>query len=392
MDILIAIRRLESHNGIAVYLRRLAMHFHAHSTLFDIIVGHFRRVPGTEREVADLMDSARRVTICEELDPNHAVHKRAWHFFLRLVKYCIARIRVPSVVSTHSFDALVVCAVMARIFKNLKVIHTLHLSPKPNRVRSFNNLIGKVFIRRNPRVHFHATSSEIEQALLVACNIRAKQVKKIVYGVDPNEFRPPSAQERSEARNHLGIDDGRFCISIVGRVNAQKGHDFLLQALSKIPNATDRFVVVAVGGGSPEWLEKLATDYGLTKIVKPLGHAHPLKALWASDLFVLPSRWEGFALASLEAMACGLPVIRTNTAGAIDQIEEGQNGFVIRLEEADPLSDSLAEKIATIADSDSIRTRFGEASRQRAVSLFNQEALLEETRLYFLNVGKGNFN
>jgi glycosyltransferase involved in cell wall biosynthesis len=163
----------------------------------------------------------------------------------------------------------------------------------------------------------------------------------------------------------------------------------LINALLKIPNAAQRFIVLAVGRGSPEWLEKLANDSGFASIIKPLGQADPLQALWASDLFVLPSRWEGFALASVEAMACGLPVIRTNTAGAVDQIEEGQNGFILPLENTDVLADALAQKIDDISSSDSLRLRLGKASRERAVSMFNLDALLEEKRLFLLSAANG---
>jgi glycosyltransferase involved in cell wall biosynthesis len=389
VDILVAIRRLESHNGITVYLQRLAKHLDARSTEFDLMLGELKRAPGTERAVEELIGSARRVTICKELEYKNAVHKLSWGFLGRLAQYCMARFRVPVVVSTHSFDAFLVCAVLARIRKNVHVVHTLHLSMKPSRIRIFHSLLGKLFIRGNPRVYFHAISSEIEHSLIAECGIQPDQVRKIFHGVDPSIFRPPSKEERMEARKHLGVGSTSCCISIVARVNAQKGHDFLINALLKIPNAAQRFIVLAVGRGSPEWLEKLANDSGFASIIKPLGQADPLQALWASDLFVLPSRWEGFALASVEAMACGLPVIRTNTAGAVDQIEEGQNGFILPLENTDVLADALAQKIDDISSSDSLRLRLGKASRERAVSMFNLDALLEEKRLFLLSAANG---
>src|ERR1700733_11333760 len=97
IDILVAIRRFESHNGIAMYLLRLAKHLNSRSTSFDLLLGELKRVPGTERAFEELVSCADEVTICDEVDPKNAVYKISWKFLFRLIKRCLVRTGVPLV-------------------------------------------------------------------------------------------------------------------------------------------------------------------------------------------------------------------------------------------------------------------------------------------------------
>ena len=83
-------------------------------------------------------------------------------------------------------------------------------------------------------------------------------------------------------------------------------------------------------------------------------------------------------------MACGLPVIRTDTGGARDQIEEGANGFVIPVGD----SDALARRISEMGGDEELRRKMGNVSRQRAVTMFKLKTQLDRTRLFFESVAR----
>ena len=84
-----------------------------------------------------------------------------------------------------------------------------------------------------------------------------------------------------------------------------------------------------------EWGDKMreyAKGAGIAGQVQFLGYTDSRHVLWASDVCVLPSRQEGFAVAIIEAMLCGVVPIRTPAAGAAEQIDDGTNGFIVPFE------------------------------------------------------------
>lgn len=140
-------------------------------------------------------------------------------------------------------------------------------------------------------------------------------------GVDLLRFDPVSLPSRAAARQRLGLPpDGPLAVC-VGRLCRQKGQDVLLRAwpdvLARVPQA--RLALVG-DGPDRELLHRQAA--ALDRVV--LAGAVPDPRLWyaAADLVVLPSRWEGMALAPLEAMACARPVLLTDVAGARECLDE----------------------------------------------------------------------
>ena len=79
-----------------------------------------------------------------------------------------------------------------------------------------------------------------------------------------------------------------------------------------------------------------------------------------ADVFVLPTLCEGFALAHLEAMACGVPVVTTPNCGSV--VRDGVDGFIVPIRDAE----ALAEKIELLVTDRELRTRLGHNARERA--------------------------
>jgi glycosyltransferase involved in cell wall biosynthesis len=185
--------------------------------------------------------------------------------------------------------------------------------------------------------------------------------------VDVSRFRPVDGGEQSAFRTELGLES-KHVLLCLGRLVRQKGQDLLLPAWerSRPPDTT----LVLLGPGDTAPLRALApTQWDRT--VRAVGEHDDVRPwLWASDLLVLPSRYETVALVVAEAMSCGRPVVATAVNGARDTILGGAlpgAGAVVDLGDMDGL---IAEAARRLDDAE-LRTAEAVAGRQRAEQLFS---------------------
>ncbi|MCX4762254.1 glycosyltransferase [Streptomyces sp. NBC_01275] len=136
-------------------------------------------------------------------------------------------------------------------------------------------------------------------------------------GIDPERFRPAPAADAVRAALLPDLEAGAPLVVCVGRLCRQKGQDVLLDAwadvLRKAPGAR-----LALVGDGPDLAELRARAPESVRFAGAVADVAP----WyqAADLVVLPSRWEGMALAPLEALACGRPVVVTDVDGARESL------------------------------------------------------------------------
>jgi glycosyltransferase involved in cell wall biosynthesis len=157
--------------------------------------------------------------------------------------------------------------------------------------------------------------SEAERVTGVRAGIRGRYTV-IPNGIDPEHFRPAAA---GTVRAGLlpDVDPGAPLVVCVGRLCRQKGQDVLLRAWASVAERVPGARLVLVGDG-PDAASLRARAPESVLFAGPVADAAP----WyqAADLVVLPSRWEGMALAPLEAMACGRPVVVTDVDGARESL------------------------------------------------------------------------
>jgi len=381
----LAISRLDTCNGIAEYFRRVAVYFRQCGTPVDVIVGNLITYPGTESLLEDMGKSSRGVQIGRRFNMPANVRSISPDFVRMLTGYVVKRGASGCVVNTHSIDGLGLAAIMSKFCPTLRVVHTFQLTPSERNKRFLKGVWGRLLIRSNPHVRFHAISSDIAQCLVDECGMKPESVETIQYGVDTEVFRPPTPEERMRARTRFDVGDNVLAIAVVARISPIKGHDVLIQALARIPASARKFMVLCVGAGDPESVAAKARSCGLDGAIRFLGHQHPLEALRAADIFVLPSEWEGFPIVGVEAMACGLPLVRTNAGGAREQIEDGVNGFVV------PIGDAaaLAERLERLASDSGLLKDMRRLSRERAETFFKLDSQLEKTRQFFRSLRDG---
>jgi glycosyltransferase involved in cell wall biosynthesis len=196
-------------------------------------------------------------------------------------------------------------------------------------------------------------------------------------GRDPDVFRPdPEARARLRAR--LGLAEHDVVIIATARLVRHKGWPELLEAMEAVPRAH----LLAVG-------PRLDSDHGAdlepafaraAAVLGPrlhrLGYRHDVAALLAaSDVFCLPSHFEGLPMSVIEAMLCGLPVVSTDIRGPREMVVEGETGFLVPAMQAAPLGAALAR----LAEDASLRVRMGAAGRARGLERFTEERVLART-------------
>ncbi|HYZ76635.1 MAG TPA: glycosyltransferase [Gaiellaceae bacterium] len=166
-------------------------------------------------------------------------------------------------------------------------------------------------------------------------------------------------------------------IGSVGRLDRQKGYDVLLQALAVLPGAA----LVLVGDGPErEPLETLARDLGLGGRVRFAGwQAEPRRHLTTFDVFALPSRFEGFPLAIVEAMLAELPVVATAVGSVPEAVREDETGLLVTPDEPAVLAAALGR----LLEDPTLRDRLGARGRALALERFTAAAMARSfERLY----------
>lgn len=176
--------------------------------------------------------------------------------------------------------------------------------------------------------------------------LRAAQVgirgcfAEIPNGVDLDRFAPAGSDDRARARKALGLEDSPTAV-LLGRLFRQKGQDTMLRAWGHVLERVPRARLVLVGDGP----ERAALEAIGAESVHFAGTAVDVTPwIAASDVVVLPSRWEGMSLAVLEAMACARSVVATDVAGMRDGLLPGC-GAVVAVNAEEPLAEAVAERL-----------------------------------------------
>ncbi len=259
---------------------------------------------------------------------------------------------------------------LARMRQRLNPLHPLLL-----------DLEARHFAERNYRKVIAATEA-VREDLYTFYDVPRDDVIVMPNGFVPTEFNPERRQERrAEMRRKLGIRDEHIALLFVANELERKGYGTILGAMRQLADPNLRLIVV----GKPDvaLVQKLAAKFGVENQVIAAGLTKDVSSFHAaSDLFVLPTQYEAFCLAILEALGSGLPVITTRIPGAQDAIQEGVNGLLID----DPnSSEQLAEALRRLSD-ESVRRRMTQqapesvSEYQWPTVLLRYEQILQENR------------
>jgi glycosyltransferase involved in cell wall biosynthesis len=196
-------------------------------------------------------------------------------------------------------------------------------------------------------------------------------------GRDPAEFRPDAAA-RAAVRAELGAAPGACVVVVVSRLVRHKGHPELLRVMEDVPGA-ELWVVgdrLPTDHGEPLEPQFARAEAALGPRLRRLGYRHDVaRLLAASDVFALPSHFEGLPMSVIEAMLTGLPVVATDVRGPREQVVDGETGFLVPPFETAPLAGALRRLAADPA----LRARMGEAGRARALERYTEAKVVART-------------
>ena len=210
--------------------------------------------------------------------------------------------------------------------------------------------------------HVIACSRYTEREIVADYGIAPEDVTVVANGIKlPQESRPGTVVERPEV-------EGEVVALFAGRLRTRKAVAVLLEAMAR-PEARGVGLIVVGDGEQGAALRQQAARLGLGRRVlfagmKPRAEVAALYPL--ADIFVLPSTYEGFPVAILEAMAAGLPVVATSVAGVPEAIDPGVSGLLVAAEDAAGLARALAE----LAADPERRKAMGAAARRAVAERF----------------------
>lgn len=228
-----------------------------------------------------------------------------------------------------------------------------------------------------------APCSEAAAFLRDTFGVSESRIRLIFHGVDPDLWPPTTAESRAAARRQLGLPADVPVAVCVARLETIKGHRTLLAAAAEVVKTRPDFRLLLVGGGQEsEALGRYSAELFLSECVRFLGWCDPRPALAAAEVFVLASRHESFGFAPVEAMLTGLPVIRTATEGARDQVRPGETGEIVPIDDAA----ALAKVLADVAARGGEWRRRGLAAREDAAARFTLSIMAEKVEAVYREV------
>ncbi len=193
-----------------------------------------------------------------------------------------------------------------------------------------------------------ADSRRTARDVIDRLGVPAARVRTVYYGIDPALFRPPSPEERAQARAALGVPEDRKVLLFIGALgDRRKGFDTTFSAFERLARRDGwdgELWVVGHGGELDAWRAR-AKASGLDRWIRFLGFRRDVPTLLsAGDALVSPTRYEAYGLGIHEALCVGLPAIASASAGAAERYPASLAGLLLE----DPEDDlELAAKLET---------------------------------------------
>lgn len=285
--------------------------------------------------------------------------------------YCLIRKLEINLIHTHN-PVPHFYGSLAGFSAGIPIIHTKH-------GRNFPNEARKVWLNRISSLltsKIVAVSRNAAEVSLDIEKIPASKLMVILNGVNIAQFN-----------EHVGTtqkNNTPVRIGIVARLSAEKDHHTLLKACEVLAeNKTDFHLNIIGDGPLRGELEQTVRNLKLDRHVTFLGMRHDIPALLEDlDIFTLSSTTEGISITLLEAMASSLPIVATNVGGNPEVVVDGTTGFIVPPEQPE----ALAEKLSLLIHDRTLRTKMGQAGRERVIEKFDMRQAARHYELLYREV------
>ena len=337
-------------------------------TQFDI---HLVTFTQHNRDVPTFYDALPKDVQVHQLQFGSLINPFGWLSLFRVIK----AVR-PDVVWSHLFFSNTVMRILKPLCGYI-VITNEHNTYRWKRWH--HRYIDKVLSAVTDRIV--AVSQEVKQYTATQSGIPEERFVVIHNGVDVDYYQSQVPQYRNDdTKTQLGFRaDDRLIIS-VGQLIKQKNHELLVRAFAEFWPAHPNYKLVILGeGATRELLEGLIAELHLSdQVCLPGAVPEPVRYYANSEVFVLPSRFEGFGIVCIEAMAAGLPVLATRVAGPNEYLEDGTNGYFIEGTVRD-----VAQKLEMIADLDEKKLQQLQAAAHATAAAYDIKTVTKEYERLF---------
>jgi len=289
-------------------------------------------------------------------------------YLSRLVR--IIRKQRIDVVQSHLFGSNIYCS-LAGALTRVPVVCTFHGSVDIGQRTALRAL--KMKLLNHCASRFVSVSRSLARELCGQNHLSARKSVTIYNGVDTSQF----CRRRDDSiRRQLGLGDADILVGAVGNIRPAKDYQTLLHAAAVLAKTSPRYKILIAGQGDGELYRRLLkqrSDLGLESSVFFLGFQTDVSRLLNNfDIFVLSSATEGFSIATIEAMACELPVVATRCGGPEEIVQNGENGVLVDAGD----SQQLSAAIQRVWDDRPFRQRLSQEARSTVLSRFSIDSML----------------
>ena len=297
--------------------------------------------------------------------------------------YRIFKQEKPDIVHAHGTMSARVAA--AKCGSNVKkIVYTRHSVFEPTGF--FTKPIGKLINRM-------ITAFTCDQSIAVCeaakknqtdTGVPAEKITVVYNGVEA--IPSPTAEQKGAARRQFGLSENDLVFSISARLNPVKGHKYLVEAVSKLPDRTNLKFLIAGTGPEEEALKQMVKEQGLQDSIIFTGFLSDVSnLLYATDVLLNCSYGtEACSLAILEAYSLGIPCIATDYGGNPELVQTGINGIVF------PTNDSsaLADAITTVKETPALIAKYAKGAKDTYEKGFTVALMAKNTEKVYEDLMK----
>jgi glycosyltransferase involved in cell wall biosynthesis len=293
----------------------------------------------------------------------------------------LVRQQNTALIHAHLLGSTLTYSILSLIVK-VPVVATLHgrVDVNPNeRFVAIKNCIIKLGVNRLVTV-----SRDLASYISARKLFKQDDIQVIYNGIEESHYGKSSS---TQLRSSLGIAGDVILVGSLGNVRPAKSYDVLIAAAaSLIKEGQYNLHFIIAGHQKPDLmgeLQILIDHYGIQDRIHFIGfHENTNEFLGQLDCFVLSSSSEGFSIATIEAMATGLPVVATRCGGPEEIIEHEKNGLLVTVNSAI----ALAEGIKTIVENKVLAQTLSSAGRKHVESLFSFAAMVDSYKKLYTHL------
>lgn len=243
----------------------------------------------------------------------------------------------------------------------------------------FSKVISKMIALKSKKII--AISNAVNSYFSSVFNNESIQIKTIHYGLDTTIYQSVSNPEILNFRKSFSITPDHILFGTIARLASQKSLDTLLKAYALYKNqSTFPSKLMIVGAGPLEdFLKKISFDLGISQDVIWTGFRDDIPIVMNSfDVFMLTSKYEGFGLVLLEAMAASKPIIATSVSAIPEIVVQNITGLLCKAGDIDAISSAMKR-----LEAKKLRLKIGTAGYLKVLKSFSLNKMFQETQSFY---------